>query len=113
MGRRKSKTASEFRLPRLEEPSAEGAGVLLRPCGVFDSIAIVDQAAPSKLPPPSLKSGIDSFEVPPLKPSRARARDGVDTAGADWGGMEAPKLTPELKRELQLVRMRGAFDPKR
>ena len=50
MGRRKSKTASEFRLPRLEEPSAEGAGVLLRPYGVFDSIAIVDQAAPSKLP---------------------------------------------------------------
>jgi hypothetical protein len=36
-----------------------------------------------------------------------------DTAGAAWGHMRAPTLTTELKRDLLLVKMRGAMDPKR
>ena len=36
-----------------------------------------------------------------------------DTAGAAWGNMRAPTLTTEVKRELLLVKMRGALDPKR
>lgn len=44
---------------------------------------------------------------------RARRREKVDTAGPGWAEMRAHELTPEVKRELQLVRMRGALDPKR
>ncbi|XP_002975646.2 deoxynucleotidyltransferase terminal-interacting protein 2 isoform X1 [Selaginella moellendorffii] len=36
-----------------------------------------------------------------------------DTAGAKWFNMPAQTLTPELKRELQLIKLRGALDPKR
>ncbi|PBP20243.1 rRNA-processing protein FCF2 [Diplocarpon rosae] len=35
------------------------------------------------------------------------------TAGADWFNMPRTNLTPELKRDLQLLRMRDVLDPKR
>lgn len=44
---------------------------------------------------------------------RARRREKPDTAGAGWGNMRAPEMTAEVKRELLMVRMRGALDPKR
>lgn len=46
----------------------------------------------------------------PLRDAKSKA---PDTAGAAWGHMRAPTLTTELKRELLLVKMRGALDPKR
>lgn len=35
------------------------------------------------------------------------------TAGADWFNMPKTELTPELKRDLQILRMRSVLDPKR
>lgn len=35
------------------------------------------------------------------------------TAGADWYNLPRTVLTPELKRDLQLLRMRSTLDPKR
>lgn len=35
------------------------------------------------------------------------------TAGADWYNLPKTNLTPELKRDLQLLRMRDVLDPKR
>lgn len=35
------------------------------------------------------------------------------TAGPKWFNMPAPVLTPELKREVQAMRLRNALDPKR
>ncbi|CAG8971930.1 hypothetical protein HYALB_00003265 [Hymenoscyphus albidus] len=35
------------------------------------------------------------------------------TAGADWYNLPKTVLTPELKRDLQLLRMRSVLDPKR
>ncbi|KUJ19787.1 putative rRNA-processing protein fcf2 [Mollisia scopiformis] len=35
------------------------------------------------------------------------------TAGADWYNLPRTNLTPELKRDLQLLRMRDVLDPKR
>ncbi|KAL2068327.1 hypothetical protein VTL71DRAFT_16425 [Oculimacula yallundae] len=35
------------------------------------------------------------------------------TAGANWFNMPKTNLTPELKRDLQLLRMRDVLDPKR
>lgn len=36
-----------------------------------------------------------------------------DTAGKDWFDLGKPEMTPELKRDLQLLKMRHALDPKR
>ena len=35
------------------------------------------------------------------------------TAGPKWFNMPAPVVTPELKREIQAMRLRNALDPKR
>ena len=44
---------------------------------------------------------------------KSKKKEQPDTAGAGWGHMAAKELTPELKRELQIIRMRGVLDPKR
>ena len=36
-----------------------------------------------------------------------------DTAGAKWFNMPAPDITPEIKRDLQLLKLRNVLDPKR
>ncbi|CAN0072161.1 unnamed protein product [Ectocarpus sp. 13 AM-2016] len=36
-----------------------------------------------------------------------------DTAGKGWFNMEQAEMTPELKRDLQVIRMRNYVDPKR
>ena len=52
--------------------------------------------------------------VQPLHTSRkGKKEQKPDTAGAAWGHMAAKELTPELKRDLQIIRMRGVLDPKR
>ena len=52
--------------------------------------------------------------VQPLHTSRKGKKQlKPDTAGAAWGHMTAKGLTPELKRDLQIIRMRGVLDPKR
>ena len=52
--------------------------------------------------------------VQPLHTSRkAKKQLKPDTASAAWGHMTAKELTPELKRDLQIIRMRGVLDPKR
>lgn len=35
------------------------------------------------------------------------------TAGSDWFNLPRTELTPELRRDLQLLKMRGVIDPKR
>ncbi|ERT01479.1 hypothetical protein HMPREF1624_02729 [Sporothrix schenckii ATCC 58251] len=35
-----------------------------------------------------------------------------DSAGPDWFGLQKTVLTPEAKREFQILRMRGILDPK-
>lgn len=36
-----------------------------------------------------------------------------EDAGSDWFNLPKTKMTPELKREFQLLRMRNVLDPKR
>ncbi|KAL1923922.1 uncharacterized protein VTP21DRAFT_6957 [Calcarisporiella thermophila] len=45
------------------------------------------------------------------KKERKELRD--STAGAGWFDMPKPELTPELKRELQVLKLRNVLDPKR
>ncbi|GHP11516.1 hypothetical protein PPROV_001024400 [Pycnococcus provasolii] len=48
------------------------------------------------------------------KPGKARGNDDdTDTAGKNWFHMPAANMTPELKRDLQVLKLRGAYDPKR
>jgi len=35
------------------------------------------------------------------------------TTGDGWFNMKAPELTPELRADLKVIKMRGAMDPKR
>lgn len=39
-------------------------------------------------------------------------RSQTDDAGSSWFGLPRTKLTPELKRDFQVLRLRGALDPK-
>jgi hypothetical protein len=81
-----------------------------------DGKGVVRRGAPSAASAaavlaPGLAGGVEPH---PLKlGKRARKRGRPDTAGAGWANMRSQELTPELKRELQMIRMRGALDPKR
>ncbi|KAB2092925.1 hypothetical protein ES319_A02G063200v1 [Gossypium barbadense] len=59
---------------------------------------------------------IDGLFLPPNDPSKVNKllrKQVKDTAGTAWFDMPAPTLTPELKKDLQLLKLRGAIDPKR
>ncbi|KAJ6427433.1 hypothetical protein OIU84_022935 [Salix udensis] len=59
---------------------------------------------------------VDGLFVPPndpIKLNKLRKSQCKDTLGKDWFDMPAPNITPELKRDLQLLKLRSAIDPKR
>ncbi|KAM7279168.1 hypothetical protein ACFE04_006302 [Oxalis oulophora] len=59
---------------------------------------------------------VDGLYVPsndPKKVNKLLRKQVKDTAGNGWFDMPAPTMTPELKRDLQLLKLRGAMDPKR
>ncbi|CCU77497.1 rRNA processing protein Fcf2/rRNA-processing protein FCF2 [Blumeria hordei DH14] len=45
--------------------------------------------------------------------THTKEKDIKSTAGPDWFDLPRTKLTPELKRDLQLIQMRDVLDPKR
>lgn len=82
----------------------------------MDAIGAVSLATPaSKLPAPAVSRGLSSVgEVGALMPSKAsQKRARPDTAGAAWGHMPARELTQDLKRDLQIIRMRGVLSSKK
>jgi hypothetical protein len=59
---------------------------------------------------------IDGLFVPPNDPRKVNTllrKQIKDTAGKSWFDMPAPTMTPELKKDLQLLKLRGYMDPKR
>ncbi|KAL1963204.1 hypothetical protein VTN77DRAFT_8637 [Rasamsonia byssochlamydoides] len=75
-----------------------------------DDVATVDR---SRVIDPSQKKLSDKlWSVEALTSTRSKAKE-KQTAGADWFDLPKTKLTPELKRDLQLLRMRSVLDPKR
>ncbi|KAL2943590.1 rRNA-processing protein fcf2 [Bienertia sinuspersici] len=59
---------------------------------------------------------IDGLYVPPNNPSKLNKllrKQVKDTTGSSWFDMPAPVLTPELKQDLQLLKLRNVMDPKR
>jgi len=58
----------------------------------------------------------DGLLVPPRDPKKLKklSRKQVkDTLGAKWFDMPAQTITPELKKDLQLLKLRNVVDPKR
>jgi len=58
----------------------------------------------------------DELHAPPIdkrKERREAAKKAPATLGRGWFDLPAPKMDDELERELKLIRLRGAFDPKR
>ncbi|XP_065863944.1 rRNA-processing protein fcf2-like [Euphorbia lathyris] len=59
---------------------------------------------------------VDGLYVPsndPKKLNKLLKNQAKDTLGKDWFDMAAPTITPELKNDLQLLKLRNALDPKR
>ena len=61
--------------------------------------------------------GDELLEIKPKlgKKSLAKQRkaEREKSKGSDWFGMKAPEITEEVKRDLEILQMRGAIDPKR
>eukprot|EP00249_Psilotum_nudum_P002492 c15558_g1_i1 orf=203-898(-) len=58
----------------------------------------------------------DGLFVPPLDPRKLNKlvrKQAKDTAGVKWFDLPAPTITPELKKDLQLLKLRRVVDPKR
>ncbi|CAM8924277.1 unnamed protein product [Rhodiola kirilowii] len=59
---------------------------------------------------------IDGLFVPPNDPKKVNKllrKQIKDTAGTSWFDMPAQTITPELKKDLQLLKLRNVLDPKR
>ncbi|KAH9684150.1 Fcf2 domain-containing protein [Citrus sinensis] len=59
---------------------------------------------------------VDGLFVPPNDPKKLNKllkKQIKDTAGTSWFDMPAATITPELKKDLQLLKLRSAMDPKR
>lgn len=59
---------------------------------------------------------IDGLFVPPNNPRKLNKllkKQIKDTTGKNWFDMPAPTMTPELKKDLQLLKLRTVMDPKR
>ncbi|OAY69685.1 rRNA-processing protein fcf2, partial [Ananas comosus] len=59
---------------------------------------------------------VDGLFVPPRDPrklNKLMKKSLKDTAGASWFDMPAPTITPELKKDLEILKLRSVLDPKR
>lgn len=59
---------------------------------------------------------VDGLFVPPNDPrklNKLAKKQIKDTAGSSWFDMPAPTMTPELKKDLQTLKLRSTLDPKR
>ncbi|KAI4335079.1 hypothetical protein L6164_013760 [Bauhinia variegata] len=59
---------------------------------------------------------VDGLFVPPNEPKKLNKllrKQIKDTAGNNWFDMPAQSITPELQKDLKLLKLRGAIDPKR
>lgn len=111
MAKKKKTSAGPPRLEADSSTSATGAYLCVRPGSAVVSLA---PAAASQPPPASaLLHTHAQLGRSGRAGSTASNKKAVDTAGAAWGHMRAPELTAEAKRELLIVKMRGALDSKR
>ncbi|KAI0200697.1 Fcf2-domain-containing protein [Astrocystis sublimbata] len=81
--------------------------------GITNKSSAPNTATPRPDDPTTTKGRQDlSVRVPEVRKSRKEMAHKAD-AGAQWFNLPATDLTPELRRDLQLLRMRDVLDPKR
>ncbi|KAL6186155.1 hypothetical protein ACLB2K_042276 [Fragaria x ananassa] len=59
---------------------------------------------------------VDGLFVPPNNPktlNKLQRKQLKDTTGSNWFDMPAPTMTPELQKDLKLLKLRSVMDPKR
>jgi hypothetical protein len=62
---------------------------------------------------PGLSKALRAPTLDAAARTKEAKKSAPDTAGAKWFDLPAPKITDELKRDLRVLRLRGAYDPKR
>ncbi|KAJ5166504.1 uncharacterized protein N7482_005285 [Penicillium canariense] len=95
--------AASLRIPKLSASST--LEPYLRPSG--EGIATADSAQLIDLKQKELANSLRSVQT------KNSAKKDKATAGPDWFNLPKTELTPGLKRDLQLIRMRSVLDPKR
>ncbi|KAI9677579.1 MAG: hypothetical protein M1817_006533 [Caeruleum heppii] len=100
-------TAPSFRLPKLR--SAPVAQPYINAIG---DMAHVDSSSLIDLKQRKLAHGIRTIEDP-VQVRERLMHEKQATAGLKWFNLPKTNLTPELKRDLQLLQMRSVLDPKR
>eukprot|EP00638_Chattonella_subsalsa_P005581 CAMPEP_0117766210 /NCGR_PEP_ID=MMETSP0947-20121206/20686_1 /TAXON_ID=44440 /ORGANISM="Chattonella subsalsa, Strain CCMP2191" /LENGTH=227 /DNA_ID=CAMNT_0005589241 /DNA_START=3 /DNA_END=686 /DNA_ORIENTATION=+ len=84
------------------KPSGKNRGARLQPEG--------DEAANTLLSKSHLyKGGISGAAAPLQKPKETKPV----TAGKNWYGMSQTVMTPELRKDIQAIKLRGYLDPSR
>ncbi|KAL6228883.1 hypothetical protein BDW75DRAFT_124892 [Aspergillus navahoensis] len=97
---------SEQILPNIPKMSS---GASLKPyVRQHNDVAVIDT---TRIIDPLVRNGTHSFANERAVP-KANKKD-KPNAGSDWFDLPKTELTPELKRDLQLLRMRSILDPKR
>lgn len=67
----------------------------------------------SESAPGAEKNVIEGPRLGKKAKKKLRKAEREKTKGKAWFGMGAPELTEETKRDLEVLQMRGAMDPKR
>ncbi|KAJ5825516.1 hypothetical protein N7474_002654 [Penicillium riverlandense] len=76
-----------------------------------DEIATIDSA--HLVDPKQKTRSVSLRSVAKKQPSKPLLEKDKPTAGPSWFNLPKTELTPELRRDLQLLRMRSVLDPKR
>ncbi|KAF2639087.1 Fcf2-domain-containing protein [Massarina eburnea CBS 473.64] len=96
-----------FKLPKLNPGHV--ADNLLKTQG---SITRLDSSKLINEKEQSLANGIKKIEDP-IAVKKQKQEEKKATAGSDWFNLPRTDMTPELRRDLQLLKMRNVLDPKR
>ncbi|CAN6476269.1 unnamed protein product [Victoria cruziana] len=65
------------------------------------------------MPPNKLVDGLFVPPKDPKKMNKLQRKQLKDTTGKIWFEMSAPTITPELKKDLEILKLRNVIDPKR
>ncbi|KAL4789894.1 Fcf2 pre-rRNA processing-domain-containing protein [Aspergillus venezuelensis] len=98
-----STSRAEQTLPNV--PKLSAASSLQPYVHQHNDLAIIDT--------PRITQPVVSSDNQSLIRNQPTSKKDKPTAGSDWFDLPQTELTPELKRDLQLLRMRSILDPKR
>jgi hypothetical protein len=100
----KAAADAPFKLPRLKPGHIADSSVTKD--GKLDPSKLIDKEQRT------LANGIKKIEDP-IQVKKQKQQEKKATAGSDWFNLPKTELTPELRRDLQLLKMRSVLDPKR